>query len=261
MARGARAGGRAHREPRRIPVARRMRTRRRRRFARRARGRSSPPRSPRASTCAAARPSTRSRRAHAGHCVSRFGAETLEADAVVVAVPAAEAARIAGAVLVAAERTLLAGVRYDAAITWTAPARGAASLLPTRVRSGRAARRRSARSRSRTASSPRSRASPGSRAHAQGPDDALAKEIAAEVERLLPGIAAGSGVVRRFPLAWPRFDVGHYRAIARLARRRSRSRRGGPAALLRRRLARGADARRRGRVGRADRSSSAARPR
>jgi predicted NAD/FAD-dependent oxidoreductase len=29
-------------------------------------------------------------------------------------------------------------------------------------------------------------------------------------------LVAGSGSVRRFPIAWPRFDVGHYRAIARL---------------------------------------------
>jgi len=55
---------------------------------------------------------------------------------------------------------------------------------------------------------------PWASAHADWPDDALAKEIAAELERMLPGVVAGSGVVRRFPLAWPRFDVGHYRALA-----------------------------------------------
>ncbi len=29
-------------------------------------------------------------------------------------------------------------------------------------------------------------------------------------------IVAGGGIVQRFPLAWPRFDVGHYRALAQL---------------------------------------------
>jgi hypothetical protein len=46
--------------------------------------------------------------------------------------------------------------------------------------------------------------------------DSLAKEIAAAVERVLPGAAAPGGSLLRFPLAWPRFDVGAYRAIARL---------------------------------------------
>ncbi len=63
-----------------------------------------------------------------------LAAETIDADAVVLAVPAPEAARIGDALLVAAERTLLAGVRYDAAITWSAPMRADASLVPTRVR-------------------------------------------------------------------------------------------------------------------------------
>lgn len=143
-----------------------------------------------------------------------LAAETLEADAVVLAVPAHEAARIGDAVLVAAERTLLAGVRYDAAITWTAPLRTEAVLAPTRVRIER-----------RGASPFASIAIEGDvvtaiarepwvGAHADWPDDALAKEIAAEVERLLPGAVADSGVVSRFPIAWPRFDVGHYRALA-----------------------------------------------
>ena len=144
------------------------------------------------------------------------GAETLDADAVVLAVPAPEAARIGDAVLVAAERTLLAGVRYDAAITWTAALRKDPALPPTRIRVEK-----------RGASPFSSLAIEGGvltaiarepwvGAHGDWPDDALAKELAAEVERLLPGAVAEAGVVARFPLAWPRFDVGHYRAIENL---------------------------------------------
>jgi len=132
---------------------------------------------------------------------------------VVLAVPAPEAVRIGDAVLVAAERTLLAGVRYDAAITWTAPLRAEAELVPARVRIEK------------RGTSPFASIAiegdvvtaiarePWVGAHADWPDDAIAKEIAAEVERLLPGVAADGGVVSRFPLAWPRFDVGHYRVL------------------------------------------------
>jgi protoporphyrinogen oxidase len=154
-------------------------------------------------------------RAGAGLRVA-IGAETIDADAVVLAVPAGESARIGDAVLVAAERTLLAGVRYDAAITWTAPAHGDASQVPSRVRIAP------------RGASPFSSIAivdgvvtaiarePWVGTHAAWFDDALAKEIGGEVDRLLPGLVAGSGSVRRFPIAWPRFDVGHYRAIARL---------------------------------------------
>jgi predicted NAD/FAD-dependent oxidoreductase len=143
-----------------------------------------------------------------------LAAETIDADAVVLAVPAPEAARIGNAVLVAAERTLLAGVRYDGAITWLAPMRADASTTPTRVRIEK------------RGSSPFASVAieggvvtaivrePWAGTHADWPDDALAKEIGAEVERMLPGVVAGSGTVRRLPLAWPRFDVGHYRALA-----------------------------------------------
>ncbi len=142
-----------------------------------------------------------------------LASEAVDADAVVLAVPAPEAARIGDAVLVAAERTLLAGVRYDAAITWAAPLRAETALAPTRVRIEK-----------RGASPFASIAIEGGvvraiarqpwvGAHADWPDDALAKEMAAEVERLLPGVVEEGGVVSRFPLAWPRFDVGHYRAL------------------------------------------------
>jgi protoporphyrinogen oxidase len=144
-----------------------------------------------------------------------FGADAIEADAVVLAVPAAEAARIGDAVLVAAERTLLAGVRYDAAITWVAPAHGAASQFASRVRMGPRGATPFASIAIENGLVTAIAREPWVGAHIAWPDDALAKEIEGEVERLLPGLIAGRGEVRRFPLAWPRFDVGHYRAIAR----------------------------------------------
>jgi predicted NAD/FAD-dependent oxidoreductase len=141
-------------------------------------------------------------------------AEALDADRVVVAVPAPEALRVADPVLVAAERSILAGVRYDAAITWRAPARDTAPAARVRI---------APRGASPLASIAIERGSvvaiardPWATAHLGIPDDALAKEIAVAVEHAAPGLAAGPAVVRRFPIAWPRFDVGRYRAIARL---------------------------------------------
>lgn len=145
-----------------------------------------------------------------------FGGESLDADAVVLAVPAAEAARIGDALLVAAERTLLAGVRYDAAITWTAAAHGDAAQMPSRVRMAPRGATPFASLAIENGVVTAIAREPWVGAHAVSPDDALAKEIAGEVERIVPGLVAGAGIVRRFPLAWPRFDVGHYRAIARL---------------------------------------------
>ncbi len=141
-------------------------------------------------------------------------AEALDADRVVVAVPAPEALRLADAVLVAAERNLLAGVRYDAAIAWRAPARDGAPAARVRI---------APRGASPLASIAIERGSvvaiardPWAGAHLGVPDDVLAKEIAAAVEHAAPGLVAGPGAVQRFPIAWPRFDVGRYRAIARL---------------------------------------------
>jgi len=142
-----------------------------------------------------------------------LAAETIDADAVVLAIPAPEAARIGDAVLVAAERTLLAGVRYDAAITWTAPLRAEAALAPTRVRIEKRGTSPFASIAVEGGVVTAIAREPWASAHADWPDDALAKEIAAEVERLLPGVVADGGFVSRFPLAWPRFDVGHYRVL------------------------------------------------
>lgn len=143
----------------------------------------------------------------------QLAGETIESDAVVLAVPAPAALRIADPVLVAAERTILGGVRYDAAITWTTPARldttarvriaprGASPLASIAIEAGTL-----------TAIA----RDPWAATRQEVAGDALAKEIAAAVDRVLPGAAASGGSLHRFPLAWPRFDVGAYRAIARL---------------------------------------------
>jgi predicted NAD/FAD-dependent oxidoreductase len=140
--------------------------------------------------------------------------ERFEADAVVIAVPAAEALRIADPVLVAAERAILAAVRYDAAIAWRAPARADAVAARVRIAPCGATPLASiAIERGDVVAIARD---PWARAHLDVADDAIGKEIADWVERSVPGVVAGTGAVRRFPLAWPRFDVGAYRAIARL---------------------------------------------
>lgn len=142
-----------------------------------------------------------------------LGGETLEADAVVLAIPAPAALRVAAPVLVAAEQSILAGVRYDAAITWVTTAdaessarvriapRGSSPLASIALEAGTL-----------TAIA----RDPWASAHLDVAGDALAKELAAAVERVLPGAAAPGGSLHRFPLAWPRFDVGAYRAIAQL---------------------------------------------
>lgn len=137
-----------------------------------------------------------------------------EADAVVLAVPAAEALRIAAPVLVAAERHVLASVRYDAAIVWRAPARDASQRAHLRLALPNATPLASiAIEDGAVVAVARD---PWASAHLAVDDDAVAKEIGAAVDRAAPGIVAGEGSVRRFALAWPRFDVGRYRAIARL---------------------------------------------
>jgi predicted NAD/FAD-dependent oxidoreductase len=141
-----------------------------------------------------------------------LASEAVEAEAVVLAVPAPEALRVAAPVLVAAERSILAGVRYDAAITWRAPLRDGAPREAVRVRAPAPFASIELRDGGLTAIA----RDPWAVAHLGVADDALAKELGAAVERVLPGVAQAQGAIARFPLAWPRFDVGHYRAIARL---------------------------------------------
>ena len=155
----------------------------------------------------------------------------LETDAVVVAVPAPEAARVADGVLCSAEREGLARVRYAPRLAlvlglrralhphprWLSVPRSEGGPLASvvlepgvaggRVPSGRGLAHLEAR--------------PDYAAAAETvPDDVLAKELQEAFEGLLAG-ARGAAFFRRLyrlPLATPRFDVGRYREIAAFLR-------------------------------------------
>lgn len=157
------------------------------------------------------------------------GGATLDADAVVLAVPAAEAARLAARLWASAERDVLEAVRYDAALTWLGSARPLPVSAATRVRVPRAARSPLALLALEPAGG-RDPATAGlgrvtavarpgwSAAHLAAPDGAVARQLAAAVARVLPGglDATGDTAVCRFPEAWPRFEVGAFRRLARL---------------------------------------------
>jgi oxygen-dependent protoporphyrinogen oxidase len=152
----------------------------------------------------------------------------LEVDAVVLAVPAPEVRRIAAPLLTGAEHRLLGGVRYDPAIAWIGAAAPLAVSVPTRVRVPRAAGAAISMvavepGRVRRAGIGAGRVTAIARPDWSGerlssPDDVLAKELGAAVARWAPGAPEPEpgGLVRRWPEAWPRFDVGAYRALARL---------------------------------------------
>jgi len=168
-------------------------------------------------------------RAGGGLSVALDAGETLEADAVVLAVPAAEALRLAAPLWAGAERDALGAVRCDAALTWVGAARPLPVSAPTRLRVPRAAGSPLALVALEPAG-PRGPAEvglgrvtavarePWSAVHLDAPDDAVAKQLAEAVARCLPGglDPVGDAIVCRFPAAWPRFDVGGFRRLARL---------------------------------------------
>jgi oxygen-dependent protoporphyrinogen oxidase len=156
---------------------------------------------------------------------------TLEADAVVLAIGAPEAARIAESLLGSGEREGLARVRYAPALAFVLGLRRALHSHPQCI------------------SIPRSEGGPLGRvvlepgvaggrvpggrglahleaslefaAAAEGlSDDVLAKELQEAFERLFAGARGASewGRLYRLPRATPRFDVGRYREIARFER-------------------------------------------
>lgn len=149
--------------------------------------------------------------------------ETLEVDAAVLAVPAPEALRLSAPLLASAERDVLGATRYAASLVWVARDCRLPVSDATRVRVPRSAGLPFAVLALEPAGGGRGRITavarePWSRARAAAPDDALAKDLADEVARLLPGAchAGAAGALARFPQAWPRFEVGRYRALARL---------------------------------------------
>lgn len=168
-------------------------------------------------------------RAEGGLTVALEGGGALAADAVVLAVPAAEALRLGAPLWVSAERDVLAAARCDAAITWVGATRPLPVSAPTRVRVPRAegsplalvalepepARTAGEIGRGRVTALARE---PWSTAHLDAPDDVVAKPLVEAIARILPGglEPPGDAIVCRFPAAWPRFDVGSFRRLARL---------------------------------------------
>jgi protoporphyrinogen oxidase len=163
-----------------------------------------------------------------------------EADAVVVAAPAPEAARIADAVLSSAEREGLARVRYSPRLClvlglrralhphprWLSVPRSEGGPLASvvlepgvaggRVPSGRGLAQLEARSDYAAAAQ-------------AAPDDVTAKELQEAFEEMLDGARGATAWSRlyRLPLATPRFDVGRYREIAAFERVGADQRRAG----------------------------------
>jgi predicted NAD/FAD-dependent oxidoreductase len=148
---------------------------------------------------------------------------------VVLAVPAAEALRLAAPLWVSAERDVLSAFRSDAALVWIGATRPLPVSAPTRLRVPRAeglplslvalepagGRAAGEIGRGRITALARD---PWSAAHLDAPDDAVAKQLVDAIARALPGglDPSGDALVCRFPAAWPRFDVGAFRRLARL---------------------------------------------
>jgi oxygen-dependent protoporphyrinogen oxidase len=147
----------------------------------------------------------------------------LEADAAILAVPARAALALAAPLLTPPERGLLAEARSAPALvlqceleeplrpepTWVAVDPGAGlPLASVLLDPGPPAGARLL------------ACAAWSAAHLGAPDDAIAKELAAALDRLLPGASGrvAASRVHRFPEAWPLFPVGRYRALSRLRR-------------------------------------------
>jgi oxygen-dependent protoporphyrinogen oxidase len=155
----------------------------------------------------------------------------VEVDAVVLAVRADRARVIAAPLLTAGERDVLAGIRYTPAVTLCVRTCRPLSWHPLelrvpRVESGVA---ETLLLEPGMAGGRVPDGYGGATLHATGSwsataldasDDVLEKDLLEELERLHPGARAAVDFARvlRAPLARPRFDVGHYRAIERLMR-------------------------------------------
>lgn len=159
----------------------------------------------------------------------RGGGEPHEAHALVLALPARDAARLATSLLVGAERDFFAGAREAAALTLVARLEGA-RLSRSRhvvVSSGEGLPLVSlALEVPESAGGPAAgpalavlRAGDGfARSHAGAPDEAVAKELLRGLSRLQPDALPGATRVFRWEAALPRFDVGRYRALERFQR-------------------------------------------
>jgi oxygen-dependent protoporphyrinogen oxidase len=155
---------------------------------------------------------------------------SLEASAVVLATPAPEAARLGAGLLTSGERRVLSGVRYAPAVSLAVAAVRPPAGHPREIRvphaegsvlecallepglpGGRVPDRYGA-------VTLRATAAFGELA-LRLPDDAVEKELLDAFERFEPRARGRVEFTRvlRLRRGWPRFDVGHYRALARLA--------------------------------------------
>ncbi len=172
-----------------------------------------------------------SRATGTGYELALASGARVEADGVVFAIPPHEVVRAAGDLLTASELDLLGSSRAEAAIVASFACEGALALHSTWARIPR------------DAGLPLAAVSlePGaeggfapvgktlvqliatpafSRAHLDATDDAVARSLAAALERVRPAASRGAQPleIARFDWARPRFDVGRYRAIANFAR-------------------------------------------
>lgn len=163
------------------------------------------------------------------HFTSEGRERALEAHAVVLATPPTEAVRIAGAMLTTAEREALRGIRHHAALALAVALRRplgphaefvrvpaaersplATALLEPGAGGGRAPDGRGLAVLRATGA--------WSAAAAELPDETVEKELLDAWEAIRPGLRSAALFTRvlRLPNALPRFDVGHYRTLARL---------------------------------------------
>jgi oxygen-dependent protoporphyrinogen oxidase len=162
------------------------------------------------------------------HLAEPAGERSLEADAVLLATTAPVAREIADPLLRTAERTFLDRIDYVAAITM--------AVALDRIVVGRATRTRvpgiegwpaaivAVEPGGAGAPAPEGKElaivmanDPWSWAHLEAPDEIIAKDLVGLLQRLHPGSASAVSFasVRRHRRAYPRFDVGRYREIAR----------------------------------------------
>jgi protoporphyrinogen oxidase len=166
--------------------------------------------------------------------------ESLAADAVILATPAAEALRLAGPLLSAAERDVLENVRYTPAISVIAALRRPLSAHPRQILVPRSARSPLEVAllepgvpggrvpQGRGLASLRARGAFGA-ARFDAPVAALEKELLDAFDALWPGAlrAVEFSHCFRVQRAAPRFDVGRYRDLARFRRALAQGRRAG----------------------------------